>query len=314
MTRDPQIFRKEALEHYRRRNVVSGGLLRNSPKWIGWSYRLLLAVSTAGVLFLIFGTVDEYASGPGIIRALGQIEVTAKLPGVVSSIDVVPGQRVENGEALVHFDASVEAHELEAVNRQFEIEVVKTLRDPKDQAAKQALSQLKKDRQLASMRLADKIVRAPATAFVHDIRIRPGQQLLAGEIVLTLTREDSPFRLVAALPGQYRPMIKAGTAIRLELAGYKYAYQNFVVDAIDDQIVGPTEVRRYLGPGVADAIALSGPVVLVYAQLPGNSFVAEGRTYNYYDGIQGTAQARARTTSLAVMFFPWLKVFTESGG
>jgi hypothetical protein len=100
----------------------------------------------------------------------------------------------------------------------------------------------------------------------------------------------------------------------LELSGYKYAYQNFVVDSIDNQIVGPTEVRRYLGPGVGDAIPLNGPVVLVYAQLPGSTFVAEGRTYNYYDGIQGTAQARARTTSLAVLFFPWLKALTESGG
>ena len=45
-----------------------------------------------------------------------------------------------------------------------------------------------------------------------------------------------------------------GMSLRLELAGYRYEYSELTIDSIDDEVVGPSEVRRYLPQEIADAV------------------------------------------------------------
>ena len=56
--------------------------------------------------------------------------------------------------------------------------------------------------------------------------------------------------------------------LRLEIQGYRYAYQHLTVDSVGDEVVGPAEARRYLGDEIADAVQFAGPVVRVEAHLP----------------------------------------------
>jgi membrane fusion protein (multidrug efflux system) len=78
--------------------------------------------------------------------------------------------------------------------------------------------------------------------------------------------------------------------------------------------VGPAEVRRFLGQDLADTVQITGPVVLVQAPLPATTFISSGRTYHYYDGMPGTAEARVRTESILVTLVPGLKYFFENSG
>jgi membrane fusion protein (multidrug efflux system) len=143
---------------------------------------------------------------------------------------------------------------------------------------------------------------------VSDVRIHAGRQLLPGEAILSLVGEDARFLVVAMLPGHHRPLLQPGMPLRLELAGYRYAYQDVTIDDVADEVVGPTEVRRFLGSEIADTIQVAGPVILVKATLPGSTFRVEDKVYNYFDGMQGIAEARVRYESVIVTFVPALRV------
>src|SRR6185369_2324079 len=111
--RATDIFREEALNYYISGNEGQGDLLRISPKWIAWSYWLLLAVLVSGLLYTVLGTLNEYAIGPAVVRVEGKIDLTAISSGTVVSIEVQPGQRIEANQLLVRFYDAQEVAELD---------------------------------------------------------------------------------------------------------------------------------------------------------------------------------------------------------
>src|SRR5262249_12658752 len=98
--------------------------------------------------------------------------------------------------------------------------------------------------------------------------------------------------------------LKPQKPLRLELTGFQYCYQDLTIESIGDEVVGPAEVRRFLGQELADTVPLSGPVVLVQASLPSRTLVCEGRTFNYFNGMVATADARGRCESFLGAFIP----------
>jgi len=308
---DTSIFRKEALEDHETKYGWEGDLLRVSPTWMTWVFRLLVACVASALLYSILGSVNEYASGPAVIRNSGQTQLTARLPGVVSAVDVVPGDQVKAGRILVRFNDVAERDQLDRITQEFNLQLIKRLQDPLDLSAQQALAGLRAQKQLAEHNLEERLLRAPSAGIVSDIRIRLGEQINVGQKILSLLPEDSNFHLIALVPGHYRPMIKPGSRIRLEVAGYKYTYHNFVVDTLGDEIIGPNEARRFLGEELADSVVVGGPVVLVQAHLPTKRFIAEGKSYNYYDGMQGVAEVPIRTRSILMSLLPELKLLSN---
>ncbi len=304
---DTSIFRKEALASHETKYRWEGDLLRISPAWMTWAYRVLVGCVAVALLYSILATVNEYASGPAVIRITGQTQLTARLPGVVSSVEVKPGDRVEAGHVLVRFNDVAERDQLDKVTKEFNLQLIKRLQDPLDASTQQVLASLRAQKALAEHTLEERRLRAPHPGAVSDIRIRPGQQLNSGDKILSLLPEKAAFRLVALVPGHYRPMIKLGTRLRLEVSGYKYTYHNFIVDSMGDEIIGPNEARRYLGEELSDSVSLLGPVVLIQAHLPTKGFIAEGKAYNYYDGMQGTAEVPIRTQSVLLSLLPVLR-------
>lgn len=301
------IFRREAMEHH----VApprEGDVLRLSPTWARWTYWLLCAACVAALGYAVLGQVGEYATGPAVVRIEGKTDVTAQAAGVVEAVAVEPGQRVAAGDLLVRFAVAAEQAELERLRRELEGQLVKVLRDPQDQAARASLTSLRAAKELAETRVAQRLVRAPVAGVVSDVRIHAGRNLMPGEVILSLVGEDARFSVIAMLPGHHRPLLRPGMPLRLELAGYRYAYQDVTIDSVGDEVVGPNEVRRYLGSEIADTVVVGGPVVLVKASLVGRTFRVEDRSYNYFDGMHGVAEARVRSESVLTTFVPALKV------
>jgi membrane fusion protein (multidrug efflux system) len=210
---------------------------------------------------------------------------------------------------LVRFHGDVA--ELDRLDQEFELQLMKTLANPADEAARQSLTSLRAARELARARLEEKLIRASDAGVVSDVRIRPGQSLAAGDPVLSIVTASSDLRVVAILPGQYRPRLRPGMKLRIEMTGYHYAYRELTIETIGDEVVGPNEIRRTLGPELGDTLPLSGPVVLVIARLPSRTFVAQGREYAYFEGMQGRAEARVGSESIAAALVPGLKAFFE---
>ena len=81
-----------------------------------WSLMLLLVV---GLLWTIFGDVDEVAVAPGKVVPHGQVKVVqSQYSGVVKAILVKDGQQVKEGEVLVELDRTVSAADLAQMRKQ----------------------------------------------------------------------------------------------------------------------------------------------------------------------------------------------------
>lgn len=305
-----QIFRKEAIEHATG-SRVDGEVIRLAPGWTRSSYWVLVMAFLASLIYCAVGTLHEYGSGPAVVWISGQVQVTGVVAGTVSVVDVLPGQRVEVGQVLVRFASSLELAELRRIDREFELQLVKSLRDPSDASARAALTALRTERDVAATRLEQLTIRAPREGVVGDVRIRPGQLIRAGDVVLTLAGGDERCHVLAMLPAQYRPQLRPGMSLRFEVAGYRYAYQEMVIKSVGSQIIGPSEVKRYLGQEIEDTLSLQGPVVLVEAEPPQPTFTVDGHTFAFYHGMNGIAEARVRTESILLSLVPALRVLID---
>jgi membrane fusion protein (multidrug efflux system) len=252
--------------------------------------------------------VHEYASGPAVVRVDGRRTLAAAFPGTVEVVEAQPGQHVKQGDVLVRFRDVEQAAELRRVSTEFELQLLRLLREPTDHGAKQLLTGLKVQRDLAKTVADERSIRAPSDGIVSDIRIHPGQHLTPGEPILGLSPADAKVYVVAVVPGDYRPMVKQGLGVRFSLDGYRYEYRDLVVEAVGEEVVGPTEIKRFLGQEIYDSVHLPpGSYVLVRAALPDTTFRSEGAQYGYFDGLTGLAEIRVRSESLLVTLIPALK-------
>jgi multidrug efflux pump subunit AcrA (membrane-fusion protein) len=300
------LFRAEAVAHHRA-PAQHGDVLRMSPAWRDWTFRLLLLMAATAVVYAACARLTQYARGPAMVRVEGRTDVTVTAPGIVEEVLVRPGHRVEAGQPLVRLHDEQERGDLDRVEHEFELELVRLLGSPGDQAVRTRMSALRAERSLARSRMSSRLLRAPQPGFVSDVRIRAGQSLAPGEIAVSIVGAGARFSVVSFLPGQYRPLLRPGMRLRLELSGYLHVYQEVVVEAVSDELIGPAEARRYLGQERADALALPGAVVLVSARLPERGFLFDGQSYSYYDGMQGLVEIGVRRESLLLTLIPGLR-------
>ena len=195
------LFRKEAVDHQKTAQAGRGDVLRISPRWTRLAYWVVLLTLVLGLLFTVFATVPEYAEGPAVIW-IERSFVTAKAAGVVESVEVEPRDHVEADVELVRFYDAEEAAELERIRLAFELELANSLRDPLDQTARQALTNLRSQKELAqAMRLAPLVHRADTLGAV--LRTRSGTYPL---FTSPGHRVDVPgcVQVIMSLTGNYR--------------------------------------------------------------------------------------------------------------
>jgi membrane fusion protein, multidrug efflux system len=304
-----QLFRQEALAHHARPEA-RGSLLQISPLWARTTYWVIvLAAVTAGVGLAVVD-INEYAQGAVLIQVKGLEDVSATAGGRVSRVLVKRGQHMKAGEPLVELYSNQEAGDRERLEQEFRALLASTLLNPLTPSAQQLVSSMRTQLDQSQARLAERSLRAPFEGFVNEVRVREGQHISPGEIVASVMRDGAESFALGLVPGRYRPMIKPGQSFRLEMEGFPYQFRDLEVASISDELVGPAEVRRYLGPGLGDVVALQGSVVVVEARLPSNEFVSDGRTYHYYTGMPGTVRVKVRSrngwmTVLPILEYLW---------
>src|SRR5439155_8925204 len=89
--------------------------------------------------------------------------------------------------------------------------------------------------------------------------------------------------------------------------GYPNVYSQVPIEFVGNEAVGPGEIRRYLGDEVSDALTVQGSLVFVRARLERPTFVYDGKSYRYYDGIPGRVDVATRSTRLILVLFPFLR-------
>lgn len=300
------LFREQAVRHHAGPGAA-GDVLRLPPSWTRWTYWLLLLLALVGVGFLVFGRLREWAAGPALVRVEGRAELFALAAGTVEAIEVSPGDRVTAGQLLLRLDAARERADWRRVLSEFEARLAARLRDPTDEAARTALSSLRAELERAWARLEERRVRAPHDALVRDVRVATGRRVDEAQLLVTLDAPSPRFRVVALLPGASRPHLRPGMPMRVELVGQPGASQWVEVAEVGDAVLGPSEARRLLGPEVADAVQLDGPVVVVRANLPSEALTVGGRSWAYHDGMPARAEAALRSKPILYALFPALE-------
>jgi len=300
------LFRPEAVTAHGE-SGHRGDVVRVSPAWIHWAYWGLLWLAVVSIAYLFVGRVAQHSTGPAIVRLHTRTEVTARSGGPLVSVEVTPGQHVEAEQLLARLDDIEARAAVDQLQREFDDQLRTRLQNPSDASAMKSVFGLRGQLAAARTVLEQRELRAARAGVVSDIRIRPGQHVGVGDIVLSLLDETDQPHVIALLAGGDRPQLQPGMDLRLEVAGYRYAYQQLEIDWVSDEVIGPNEARRYLGPQVADNLEIAGPVVLVRARLPDGSFDADGDTFLYHDGMLATAEVAIRTEPIIVTLFPFLK-------
>ncbi|HEY2029475.1 MAG TPA: HlyD family efflux transporter periplasmic adaptor subunit [Myxococcales bacterium] len=298
-------FRAEALQSYRQR-LVHGEVLRLSPAWVDRTYWILVAALMTATVYVSIGTVNQYASGPAVIRIDDRIDLTFPMDGVVKEVRVQPGQHVAKGDLLVRLDDRSEGAELDSARREFDLELVQRLHErgpPRNTSLSPLLAKLS----LTGANLRARSLRAPDAGTIADVRLRPGHRISAGEVVLSVVRDDASFSMIAVLPGRDRPLLRVGQPMLFEISGFADARQRVPISEIGDEVVGPGEVKRFLNPEMSDAFVVPGPSVLVTGSLSAGAFHLEGRRLRLYDGMQGTVDVAVRSEPLVFAFVPSLR-------
>ncbi len=308
------LFRPEAIEHHSGGDE-HGDILRFDRRWPRRAYRLLLAAACAAFVFVSVFNVYEYTSAPAVLRVDGRRTITATVTGAVESVEAKPGQLVERGAVLARMRNAEEVAEAARATKEFELQLVRTLRDLNDVAAKQSLATLRAARDQARNVIESRTIRAEIAGHVTDVRVHPGQPVNAGEVLLAIVPKDSTqVSLVAMASADYRPMLRPGLSMRFALDGFKYEYTDLVISDVSSEAIGPSEVQRLLGSDRAGAVAIdTGAKVLVTARLPAATFTSEGRHYGYFDGLTGTADIRVRADPILFTLLPGLRKWLPRG-
>lgn len=308
-----KLFRPEAVEHQRARGMRAE-LITLDERATGWGFRLLCAGMLMALAFVVWGRMNEYASGPAFVQLDGRTALTASGAGLVTKVLVKPGDRVAEGDELVRFHDSDEVAELQAAVKEFDSQLAKLLLQPDDSVTREALVSLRSRRVLAEERQARRSVRAPHAGIVGDVRVREGQVVEPGMRMIDLQGDATSATVTALLPGRYRPLLHAGDKLRFQIDGFHLLTHELRIQQVGAQIVGPAEAARFVGRDLADAFSISGPVVLVQASLPRTSFAMEGQSYDFATGMLGKAEAVVRNEAVVYSFLPSLKQWTERMG
>lgn len=266
----------------------AGELLRLTSPWVPLAGRALAAITALSLLAVLTLDIDETVSGPSVVRMEGATSLTSPRAGLVDAVLVRPGDAVQEGTPLVRLVATTERANLTGVLDEHDVELARTLRDPTDTVAHARLATLTADLALARTRFEQSVVRSPHAGTVSDVRIRGGQPLAAGDPLVAIEGPNARPKLVAFLPGHARPRLHAGARVRLELAGYRFAYQELVLASAGERLIGPNEARRFLGLEVGDTIPVEGALVIATADLPPD-FDVDGSRFKYAEGMSGTA-------------------------
>ena len=157
-------------------------------------------------------------------------------------------------------------------------------------------------------------IRAPIAGLVREVHVRVGQHFAPGDVLLTLYEpsRERKTTVIALLPAHHRPFLQEGMEMRLELTGYRHAFQTADIKRVSSAALGADMVRQYLGRDLADTVQVQGPVVWVRACLDSTSFEVDGQALELFHGMQGTAAVAVRREPILLALIPWLRTLISN--
>ncbi|MEJ7598768.1 MAG: HlyD family efflux transporter periplasmic adaptor subunit [Kofleriaceae bacterium] len=301
------LYRGEALEAHRTRGS-EGSVTNLSPVWVRRTYPFLVVAMLIGIVAAIFITVPTYSTGMAVVIFDGA-RITAPAAGTADKVTVVPGQPVKKGDIMVRLKSADQEAEHALATAEYEAAVTSYLFDGDEQARKTlATAQARIARAQAAVDA--RVIRAPKTGTVSDIRVKDGDLLNPGHHILTIVDATTQPMVLAFLPGKDRPRFRKGMKLQVELVGFTKTRELATIDSVGTEIVGGEEAARYIGTQLADSLKLAGGnFVIVKARLPRRTFKSDHKTMNYHHGLQAKTEVKVQTKPFLVTLLPALEKY-----
>ncbi|MYL11494.1 MAG: HlyD family efflux transporter periplasmic adaptor subunit [Cenarchaeum sp. SB0669_bin_11] len=301
---DRSLFRSEAIEEQRRSESPSS-ILNVSERWGSWIVGGMAALLLAFVAFLVFGKATEYAEGSAVVHSRGRIPVVANEAGTVAAIQLAPGTPVTPGDVIGTLYDHAELAEVRRLEHEYEDALVRLLRDPESPTAGAGLAGLRASSEQARAALEERQLIVPVSGVLTDVRVRRGALVSPGQTVATVGSAGPGFEIVAAVPGNFRPLLDSGLPVVAELEQFPGNRFHLQAREISPEVISVAEARALMGqllPTVAENAALA----LVYADLPGALVSGTGAEYRLYDGMRGSVRIPVREERFIVTLWPAL--------
>lgn len=294
------LFRPEALAASRETRK-DGQLVDLSPRILRIAIPAILAIATALVIAAAIVQVPTYSRGTIVVKANGQ-NVISNSSGRIARVLVTPGQQVRAGDPVIELDTTNEQQVFAQIDTNYRDQLSTFLFDTTDEAARASLAGILAQRKAARDALVAKTITAPVDGAITDVLVT--DIVNAGEHVATIIPEGSQPSVLAFMPGSDRSRFTPGMTMQVELAGYPGSRLELTVTEVGTDIMGSSKARKLLGEKLADAVALPPSVVLVKAALPAGGFESRGKTYNFFDGMDGLAEIEIEKRSFLSVVLP----------
>jgi membrane fusion protein (multidrug efflux system) len=268
LSRPLEAFRVEAAENHLKTYDEQSDMFQTLPKWLKRAQWALVGLVLVSLLGGLFGKVNEYTSGPAVIRGRGKVEVTAKAPGRVCSVEVSVGDRVKAGDTLVRLDGAIGPTASEGNRGQ---------------------------------------VLARENGIVGEIHVHSGQFVNPGDQVMTIVRDQAPYDLVSFLPSSYAPKLRPGMPLEVRFRGGPRSPQVMPMDSVGPEFPTLREAARYAGVEDFKGSGVGGPVVMVRSFLRSTKLTGEAGSNFCHDGVTGEVDVRIRSEPIIISILPSLK-------
>ena len=301
---DRSLFRSEAIEEQRRSESPSS-ILNVSERWGSWIVGGMAALLLGFAAFLIFGTATEYAEGSAVVHSRGRIPVVANEAGTVAAIRLEVGTTVAPGDVIGTLYDHAELAEVQRLEHEYEDALVRLLRDPADPTVGTGLAALRGASEQALAALEERQLIVPVAGVLTDVRVRPGALVSPGQTVATVGSAGPGFEIVAAVPGNFRPLLDSGLPVVAELEQFPGNRFHLQAREISPEVISVAEARALMGqllPTATEDAALA----LVYADLPEVLVSSTGSEYLLYDGMRGSVRIPVREERFIVTLWPAL--------
>ena len=301
---DPSVFRSEAIQEQQRSESPSA-ILNVSERWGSWIVGGMAALLLAFLTFLILGTATEYAEGTAVVHSRGRVPVVANEGGTVAVIQIAPQAEVAPGDVIGTLYDHAELAQVQRLEHEYEDALVRLLRDPADPTAGSGLAALRSASEQARADLEERQLIVPVGGVLTDVRVRPGALVTPGQTVATVGTAGPGFEIVAAVPGNFRPLLSSGLPVVAELEQFPGSRFHLQAREISPEVISVGEARALMGqllPTVSEDAALA----LVYADLPRVLTSSSGSEYPLYDGMRGGVRIPLREERFIATLWPAL--------
>ena len=299
------LFRRQALSAYRDGNDV-GGVLELGSTAAALVYHLVTAAFLIFIGFVFCVPVSDYASGRGVVRVRSARSVSSTGRGPIEHVLAHSGELVAKGQPIVELHKAEQLADLERVQEEFDGLWVRVLRNPLDLTARDTLSSSQAQLNRARAAVDQRTFRAPIDGVLTDIRVQPGRPVEPGDTLFVVEPVNAPVEIVAALPGALRPQLELGQSARFSIDGSD-GYRNVDLGEISADVIGPNEAKRFLGRAAEDSIDVGRTSVIVTAKVDTRLYQADGRQYQFFQGMSGELEVRLAKKPIAFLLVPMLR-------